>query len=434
LYNSKSSKWQTYELDHHWAYDSTQSDLLNDLNHLVAHVALEAIDIPISHRKMTKSASLVCHGGKGTGKSFSCFGVDENPGLVYRFMRLLFQELEHKRSKFMSCKESGKADIPHDAVYDYNVMVNIFEVVDDRVFNLSNENMRNRADYGSKMVYDRETDQVTMPNLSTRRINSFEEGVTYIASLLATLYSDQDYKGRKDKSNLIVEIGIEYHFSQNGGDVRKSKISIVDMAASDPQRKDTNVAGLESVMTAFATKAENIPFDSCKLTKYLQPFFGNNAMIAFLVHLAPTDLSTEITTADLHFATKVKSIISAPVVQVQYSKEYKEMDKQVRHVTSELKETRMRFEMTEEGLIQSKSLSEEIIKKLNDGNKLLISRYNEEKDFAKQLKHDLALTQRNLKKAISETQEQRRINERLVKIVKSYEDERNSLNALLGDN
>jgi hypothetical protein len=211
-----------------------------------------------------------------------------------------------------------------------------------------------------------------------------------------------------------------------------------------------------------------LPFDGSKLTRVLQPLFHPLSKQLIVYHLSPTDASYEIVNKELTFAKMIKnstSVAGQTGLPVNYlpppppsspqassssnaplspsmsfymsntkGKELKDLEKQLLHINTELRETKRKNEIAEKGLNETKVLAEELVKQLNDGNKLLLQRYVEEKDMAKQLKHDLALTQRNLKKAIGETQEQRKINERLVKLVKGLEDERNSLNALVGEN
>lgn len=135
----------------------------------------------------------------------------------------------------------------------------------------------------------------------------------------------------------------------------------------------------------------------------------------------------------MQLASRLKSS-SLSAIHGKSNKDSKDYEKQLTFIGNELREAKRKNETAEKSMQETKQLAEELVKQLNDGNKLLLQRYLEEKDLAKQLKHDLALTQRNLKKAIGETQEQRKINERLAKLVKGLEDERNSLNALIQEN
>jgi hypothetical protein len=90
----------------------------------------------------------------------------------------------------------------------------------------------------------------------------------------------------------------------------------------------------------------------------------------------------------------------------------------------ELREERQRTVQIEAKLIETKTVAEEYIVQFHERNKAISKHYEDEKRINQQLQSDLALTLRNLRKAVDELNEQRKVNEKLAALCKLLERER----------
>lgn len=90
----------------------------------------------------------------------------------------------------------------------------------------------------------------------------------------------------------------------------------------------------------------------------------------------------------------------------------------------ELREERQRSVQIEAKLLETKTVAEEYIVQFNERNKAISRHYEDEKRINQQLQSDLSLTLRNLRKAVDELSEQRKVNEKLASLCKLLERER----------
>lgn len=490
LFDPKLNKWNAFELDYHWPYDVQQKSVSSDVEFLFSHIVPSPFELYDSHypKEIIKHSAILCYGEESSGKTYTAFGKDSNLGIAFQSLEKLFSQLNSYKNKLKNelLLEYKHYNIPADLIYDYSVFLSLYEVVEEKVFNGMDEGKgMKRFDLAKKVIYDPKLNQITIDGLMRGQVSDYNEAKSVLINSLHALQTMEGYEKRQDKTNTILEICVSIRYLPGQQPIR-SKLLIVDLAANklNITENDHSVNAFNDLFESFNNKLSNnnninppmgspklaspskdnndpskLPYDGSKLTKILQPLFHPLSKQLLIFHLTPTDASYEMIKRELQLAESIRKSMtnaansslsitsnllpppppspsnapSSPNLSQSY-KGIKELEKQLFHITSELRETKRKNEIAEKGLNETRGLAEELVRQLNEGNRLLSQRYAEEKDLAKQLKHDLALTQRNLKKAIGETQEQRKINERLVKLVKGLEDERNSLNALVGEN
>lgn len=429
VFSPKMNGWRSEELDFHWPYDTEQITVFQDLQFLLNDVIPDPYEVQSFslNKSLIRHAGIVSRGGTSSGKTFTLFGSEANPGLATFAFEEIFKVLEERKLLLRSELNSPYRhfhDLPSDAIYEYSVEFSLLEVIDDKVYSrLSERKNTPRVDLSRKIVFDPASNSVHIEGLTYEKIASAPDAIHILRDSLNQLQSGNQ------PSSIILEIIFSIRFNPTSHAV-KSKFILADIVSVDKKVKDS-----EKLTSAYEALINRQPilFDDSKLLKILQPLFisSNKQLVVF--HLYPTDSNLDVTNSELQLASRLKSS-SLSAIHGKSNKDSKDYEKQLTFIGNELREAKRKNETAEKSMQETKQLAEELVKQLNDGNKLLLQRYLEEKDLAKQLKHDLALTQRNLKKAIGETQEQRKINERLAKLVKGLEDERNSLNALIQEN
>jgi hypothetical protein len=213
----------------------------------------------------------------------------------------------------------------------------------------------------------------------------------------------------------------------------RSRLNLVDLASRDPALPDADrankaLAALRNVMGALSSgaPAAQIPFDQSKLTTLLRPSLTGSSKAMLVVNLCPTDLNYVSTTENLKFATMVRGIkleAEGGGRSAAVAIEMKNLESKMRSINSELTETRTRSSVVERNYEETKKAAQELVAQLNEHATTIAQRYQQEKEQNRLLAGDLELTQRNMKKTLEQLKEQLAINERLMGVVKVYEDQ-----------
>lgn len=217
-----------------------------------------------------------------------------------------------------------------------------------------------------------------------------------------------------------------------------SKLNLVDLASRDDSLPDSDRANkgllaLRNVMTALSnnTAAAKVPFEQSQLTMLLRPSLSGQAKSMLIVNLCPTDLNLTTTMDNLKFATMVKGIKvesqGGSARSAAAAMEIKNMESKVRTMNSELVETRTRSTLIERNYEDTKRAAQELVQQLNEHATSIADKYNEEKEQNRLLAGDLELTQRNMKKTLEQLKEQLVINERLMGVVKLFEEQQKKI-------
>ncbi len=428
----KSFEWIPYEFDHHWSYDSTQADVFQDIEPLIASV------VPSIHNlvdyattpSVVQHSSIFVYGGKESGKSFTMHGFGSHLGISYRSLHKIFELLDFQKNSLLIKKSTprrhGAADAYQDLDFDYTVTMSIMEVFDDKVYDLLGENSkRNLA--GQIKFKD---NYVVVSGLQYREVKDVHDALQILASTMQSAMKRPDFPARQATTSIIVEIGLSVKFLAQEPPIQ-CRLWLAELPSSDEPirgRKDNNVVAFEKVLEAMESKKETIPFTSSPLTSLFQGALGHDARALIIFTLAPTSLSADVTRAALELSCKVRRIRRGDSVKLEKDLlEMKRADLKLRAVTNELKATKLRNNDIEGCLNHTRVVAEELIRHFNGRNDAVLNYYSYEKELNKQLQFDLDMTNKNLKRAITELNDQRYVNERLVDMVKSLEKEKQAL-------
>lgn len=468
LYESKDNSWLNFEVDSHWAYDTNQTEVFSDMESIIATLIPTLPDILAGNSILSnknKSTTVLTYGAKSTGKSFTMFGMGEHIGIVFRAIQKLFELLDFQKTQLLvkrneqEKKQNAAAkkdqmstgNISPETLYDYSMTLSIMEVVESNLFDAlqvldeegnviagaakSDVNLADRIVYESAAANGENGGEVRVTGLKQKNVFDVNTALKYVAT---TLQYVNERKQNRSSSSLIVELNLVVKINTDGTTL-KSKLILGDLAPSSYNSKgetvDANIAALDVAMKELETKGEKASFDRSVLTKLLKPSFVPSSLVQsrlmLIYTLAPSNLTIQATKADLAKAVALRKIqrnVNGGVNNTVMAAEVKTMEMKLKTTTTQLREAKTTIQTVSETAITTKKLAQEVITKLNTGNTTLIQYLQEEKELSKQLQSDLILTQRNLKKAISELSEQRKGNEKLVKLVRGLEEERSSTN------
>lgn len=397
--DSNNAARQCFALDHHWSYDTSQADVFADVESLVTSLVRRDVANGSEIRTRRRLSTILTCGDKGSGKTFTMFGAGEHIGLAFRAAHKLFETLTEAHS-------SGSY---------YEVTMSIFEVLDGKVVDLLVPSSSSSANLATAIQYDASTGEMRIPGLVIKTVKDASDGMVFMADAL---------QRRNCHSSFFVDITV----TVKGDEKMVSRLLLGDLAASS---SDGNMVALEKVFAG-----NQVDFSQSVLTKVLRNSFSNdNASIdpktVVIFTLAPCSLTLATTKQDLSRALALRRVTpsrstSSTAVTVTSTTQ------QVETLEVELHEATTTITTLKQSCITTKGLAQEVIKKLNAGNTALVRHLEEERDLSRQLHSDLLLTQRNMKKAIQEVEEQRKCNEKLIKLVRTFEEERSANSSTFG--
>eukprot|EP00163_Fabomonas_tropica_P012088 TRINITY_DN2320_c0_g1_i1.p1 TRINITY_DN2320_c0_g1~~TRINITY_DN2320_c0_g1_i1.p1 ORF type:complete len:920 (+),score=173.05 TRINITY_DN2320_c0_g1_i1:468-3227(+) len=329
----------------------------------------------VEHALNGYNGAIMVYGQTGAGKTYTMHGsspgdeVDENPGLVPKFLQELFEKIGERQS---------------DTV-EFTVKCQYLEIYNEHIFDLldpdaspqsvANPNRRTRAKTRARqndMIAGRgrgHTDalklryrkgQVEADQVSQKTLNGPNEAQQFLAFGNENRSVGMTRMNRESsRSHSIFTILIECRDSGEGGEgiknVRKSTVHLVDLAGSERQDK-THLAGtdmmkesssinkslsaLGNVIMALADvahgKSRHIPYRDSKLTFFLRESLGGNAKTMIIANVSPSGYNFGETLSTLQFVQRAKHIRTTAIVNENILGSIQLLQKEVKRLKEEL--------------------------------------------------------------------------------------------------
>ena len=298
----------------YWSFDSKdkhfagQDDLFADLGTPLLDNAFQGYN-----------NCIFAYGQTGAGKSYSMMGYREEPGVIPKICRDMFDRI---------------AELQKDPHLTCTVEVSYLEIYNERVRDLLNPSTK-----GNLRVREHPSTGPYVEDLAKLVVQSFQE----IGNLM-----DEGNKARTVAATSMNETSSRSHavftltLTQKRHDVETSmdtekvaKISLVDLAGSERQSA-TGASGarlkegaeinrsLSTLGRVIATLAEvssgkkknmsMVPYRDSVLTWLLKDSLGGNSMTAMIAAISPADINFEETLSTLRYADSAKRIKNHAVV------------------------------------------------------------------------------------------------------------------------
>lgn len=296
------------------------------------------------------NATIFAYGQTGTGKSFSMFGNQANPGIVPRSCEMIFDELE--------IRMADDAISPRLASYEIGVsfievyMENIRDLLNpyaerERKSLLIREGLINQVS-GRRDVYIQHLTERTVSTLP-EVMELIESGMSYRATT-STAMNDTSSRSH---AILLIKISQTY----DNGTVRLSKLNLVDLAGSEnvgksqvvgiklaeAQMINKSLLALKCVVASLTNQARtHTPYRDSKLTYLLQDSLGGNSRTVLLVTASTDSGSITETVNTMRFATQSKFIRNRPTLNILENKN--QTDDTIRALQARLEEMTRKFE------------------------------------------------------------------------------------------
>ncbi|XP_062145480.1 kinesin-like protein KIN-14R [Alnus glutinosa] len=307
---------------------------------------------------------IFAYGQTGTGKTFTMEGTDQNRGVNYRTLELLFKIAKERSETFT-----------------YDLSVSVLEVYNEQIRDLL------ATSPTSKKLEIRQASEGFhhVLGIVEAKVDSIREVWSVLqAGSNARAVGSNNVNEHSSRSHCMLCIMVRAKNLMNG-ECTKSKLWLVDLAGSErlaktdvqgerlkeAQNINRSLSALGDVISALATKSSHIPYRNSKLTHLLQDSLGGDSKTLMFVQISPSDQDSGETLSSLNFASRVRGIELGPAK--------KQID------TSELQKVKA---MLEKARQESKS-KDESLRKLEENLQNLESKAKGKDQFYKNLQEKI---------------------------------------------
>lgn len=244
------------------------------------------------------------YGQTGSGKTYTMLGTKENPGLITRSVKKLFDS-----KNMLEVTSNGKLDV--------NISVELLEIYNEQVRDLLTKTKDGR---GFKNLNISPNSNEAVGNKVCDASNADE-----VARVLVLAQERRCVKATKSneessRSHLIFTLNFEVY--DKDGLNRKSKLHICDLAGSERLNKSQSVGAslkeaqhinlslstLSNVIEKLQAKSEHVPFRESKLTYLLKDSLGGNSKTLAIICCNPLAEHFSESSCSLRFAQKLNKV------------------------------------------------------------------------------------------------------------------------------
>ncbi|XP_059631235.1 kinesin-like protein KIN-14R isoform X2 [Cornus florida] len=282
-----------YKFDQIYSLKDDQVDVFADASPMVISV-LDGYNVCI-----------FAYGQTGTGKTYTMEGTEQNRGVNYRTLELLFKLAEERKETFT-----------------YSISVSVLEVYNEQIRDLLATSPASR-----KLEIRQASEGVHhVPGIVEAKVENIKEVWDVLkAGSNARAVGSNNVNEHSSRSHCMLCIMVRAKNLMNG-DCTKSKLWLVDLAGSErlakteaqgerlkeAQNINRSLSALGDVISALAAKSSHIPYRNSKLTHLLQDSLGGDSKTLMFVQISPSEQDLGETLSSLNFATRVRGVELGP--------------------------------------------------------------------------------------------------------------------------
>ncbi|KAF7705135.1 hypothetical protein HF521_020421 [Silurus meridionalis] len=274
-------------------------------------VFLSSVKPIIPHILNGQNASVFAYGPTGAGKTHTMLGSQEQPGVIPRAVREVFQLV--------------RAQVKEQNEWEFSVGMSYLEIYNEKVLDLLSPKSQDLP------IREDKDKNIIIPGLTHTPLSSFSDFHTHFvpASLNRTTASTKlNQRSSRSHAILLMKVvkcqRVPPHRQQTG------KLYLVDLAGSEDNRRTGNqgirlkesgainlsLFTLSKVVDCLNTgTGGRVPYRDSKLTRLLQDSLGGSAHSVMITNIAPEYTYYFDTFTALNFAAKSKQIINRPFVR-----------------------------------------------------------------------------------------------------------------------
>ncbi|XP_070847279.1 kinesin-like protein KIF22 [Chaetodon trifascialis] len=270
-------------------------------------VFLSSVKPILPHILNGQNASVFAYGPTGAGKTHTMLGSSDQPGVIPRAVREVFNLVKAK---------------DEDEGWDYGIGMSYLEIYNEKVLDLLSPNSQDLP------IREDKDKNILIPGLTHTAISSFSDFDKHFvpASLNRTTASTK-LNQRSSRSHAVLLLKVVRtqralpHRQQTG------KLYLIDLAGSEDNRRTGNqgirlkesgainlsLFTLSKVVDSLNSGTTGrVPYRDSKLTRLLQDSLGGSAHSVMITNIAPEYKYYFDTFSALNFAAKSKLIVNKP--------------------------------------------------------------------------------------------------------------------------
>lgn len=270
-------------------------------------VFLSSVKPILPHILNGQNASVFAYGPTGAGKTHTMLGSSEQPGVIPRAVREVFNLVKDKNE---------------DDGWDYSIGMSYLEIYNEKVLDLLSPNSQDLP------IREDKDKNILIPGLTHTTITSFSDFDKHFvpASLNRTTASTK-LNQRSSRSHAVLLIKVVRTQRALPNRQQTGKLYLIDLAGSEDNRRTGNqgirlkesgainlsLFTLSKVVDSLNSgTAVRVPYRDSKLTRLLQDSLGGSAHSVMIANIAPEYKYYFDTFSALNFAAKSKLIVNKP--------------------------------------------------------------------------------------------------------------------------
>mmetsp|Transcript_68544 Transcript_68544/g.108050 ORF Transcript_68544/g.108050 Transcript_68544/m.108050 type:complete len:1004 (-) Transcript_68544:36-3047(-) len=251
------------------------------------------------------NVTIFTYGQTGAGKTWTLYGIPEQPGVSPRTCESVFEVAENLKEKLDIQVSASMIEL-----YNSNVRDLLANEKPPPKLEIKNEKMKDGS-IGVRL------DSVTVDCTSVADLTkAVEKGFGNRKVTATAMNADSS------RSHLMFMIFVKVKEKAESGRERSGKITIVDLAGSerlaksqvtgDAQKEaieiNKSLTALGDVMMAVSKKEKMIPYRNHKLTQLMQDSLGGTAKTLMFVNISPASNNADETICALKYASRARAI------------------------------------------------------------------------------------------------------------------------------
>ncbi|XP_013225759.2 kinesin-like protein KIF9 isoform X1 [Columba livia] len=284
------------------------------------------------------NGTIMCYGQTGAGKTYTMTGATseyKHRGIIPRAIQQVFKATARSVDPLVT------------------VRISYLEIYNETMFDLLSP--AGSGPGGTPMAVVDCPQGVYVKGLSIHPVSDEEDALSLLLEGEANrVIAEHTLNKNSSRSHCIFTIYIESRF-RAFSDVKcvTSKINLIDLAGSERLSKtgsegqvlkeaayiNKSLLFLEQIVIALADpKRDHVPFRQSKLTHVLKDSLGGNCNTVLVANICGEAVHVEETLSSLRFATRMKWITTAPVINKTYNQEgvVKALEKEIDLLRQEL--------------------------------------------------------------------------------------------------
>uniref|UniRef100_A0A3Q3XHY5 Kinesin-like protein n=1 Tax=Mola mola TaxID=94237 RepID=A0A3Q3XHY5_MOLML len=294
--NKRANKDLKFVFDHVFNENATQVDIFENTTKAVLDGVMNGFN-----------CTVFAYGATGAGKTHTMLGSQNDPGVMYRTMKELFQRMEDAKEE-----------------KEFAVAFSYLEVYNEQIRDLL-------ANAGPLAVREDSSKGVVVQGLTLHQPKSAEHILEALDSGNRNrTQHPTDMNATSSRSHAVFQIYLRQQdkTASLNPNVCIAKMSLIDLAGSE-RASATNAKGarlreganinrsllaLGNVINALAdpkSKKAHIPYRDSKLTRLLKDSLGGNCRTVMIANVSPSSKSYDDTQNTLKYANRAKEIKSS---------------------------------------------------------------------------------------------------------------------------